>query len=101
MTEYIFAPDTKGKYVVILTYTNLGNQHAIGIECDSRPKMIWDSYEEYSLPLSPDNLSHCCGKNEIFWNIFLMAKIFCTNKKGKEIDSDHIVVCGEICQLSK
>ena len=80
-----FSPNTTGKYIVILTDTYLGNQHAIGIDCDSYPKMIWDSYEEFSLPLSTDNLSRCCGRNEIFFNIRMMAEIFCTYKKEKEL----------------
>ena len=81
MLEHIFSPKTSGKYIAILSSSNLGNNHAIGIDCDSYPKMIWDSYEQYSLPLSRDNLSRCCGKDEVFLKIEMMAEIFRTNKK--------------------
>ena len=43
-----------------------GSVHAIGIDCDSKPKMIWDCCEPRTMTLNRNNLDICVGENVSF-----------------------------------
>ena len=50
-----------GKYVCIVCDHMITNSHAIVIDCDERPKLIWDAYDFQALELNETNLGKCCG----------------------------------------
>ena len=53
--------ETNGLYLCGLKTKSGMNSHVIGIDCTHQK--IYDCEEEYALPLSEKNISHCCGNN--------------------------------------
>ena len=66
--------------VVQLQDTVGNNSHAVGINIAKR--MIYDCQENSALPLSLDNLSHCCGRNRTFARFYHYCEI-CPNNPPK------------------
>ena len=56
------------------------NSHVVGINIAKR--MIYDCQENSALPLSLDNLSHCCGPNRTFVRFYHYCEI-CPNNPLK------------------
>ena len=50
-----------GRYVCVLQDNNYGQNHVVGINCDSKPKMIWDCAEVNALLFTKQNLDRCVG----------------------------------------
>lgn len=71
-----------GKYVCILTsFPNMNNSHAIGVDCDCSPKMIYDSYDQRAVELTIENLNVCSGfPDSVFGSIYQIGKLFFPKK---------------------
>ena len=52
---------TVGKYVCVLQDNNYAQNHVIGIDCESCPKLIWDCAETNALRFTQENLNRCAG----------------------------------------
>ena len=53
---------TVGKYVCVLQDNNYAQNHVIGVDCESIPKLIFDCAETSALKLSQENLNRCVGE---------------------------------------
>ena len=52
---------SKGKFVCVLQDNNYGQNHVVGINCESSPTLIWDCVERNAMELTQRNLD-CCTK---------------------------------------
>ena len=73
--EYLMKSEVKGKYVCVLLDNNECTNHAIGINCDSKPKLIWDCCESQAMFLNMKNLGRCVGEKSTFVRIKFIAKL--------------------------
>ena len=73
--SYLMNPTTKGQYVCLLKDNNCVLSHTVGVNCDSKPKMIWDCCEHMALELTRSNLDRCVGEHETFSSIETMGYI--------------------------
>ena len=64
-----------GKFVCILCDGNFSSTYAIGVDCDSNPKLIWDCCENTALELSSANLDRCCGQGTCLTSIACMVQV--------------------------
>lgn len=64
-----------GKYICVLCDGNYANNHAIGVDCDSNPKLIWDCCEDFSLELTRQNLDRFCGQDTHCYKIQNIAEL--------------------------
>lgn len=73
--EKLMKADVKGKYVCVLLDSNYSTNHAVGIDCDSEPKMIWDCCESQALNLCVSHLNRCVGSDESFVRISYIGEL--------------------------
>ena len=73
LTHYILEVKKAGLLVVQLKATCGSSSHAVGINLEKQ--MIYDCQESNALPLSVNNLSHCCGPNLTFLKFESAAEI--------------------------
>ena len=69
----------EGMYVAILTDSNYGQGHVVGIDCESAPKLIWDSSETRALMLTYANLDRCVGEYQHCFRIRFIGRIMRKN----------------------
>ena len=81
--------ETRGKYVCCLCDGNYSSNHAIGVDCDSCPKHIWDCCERYALELTMKNLHRCCGHNSHFEKIKYVGQLKQYGQKSKKLRNKH------------
>ena len=76
-SNYIpFLMNTKtGKYVCVVTDNNYAEKHVIGIDCESDPKLIWDTSEKQAMELSHENLDKCTGTGNYCLKIRTIGEI--------------------------
>ena len=72
----------KGLFVCILNaFPNSNDTHAIGVDYNVSPKLIWDSCEQSALEFCTDSLNVCVGPNSLFHCIAYIGEII-IEKKG-------------------
>ena len=69
----------EGMFVCILTDNNYGQNHVVGIDCESYPKQIWDTSETHSLELTQANLDRCTGIDNVCIKIKFIGRIMRKN----------------------
>ena len=75
-------PDSKGKYIARLLFSDNNDQHYVSIDCDNR--LIWDTLEEYAMDLTLENLNYCSGKDGIHILKIMAAYKFQDNRKKRK-----------------
>ena len=55
----------RGRYVCVLQDNNYGQNHVVGIDCESIPKLIWDCAERNALLFTQQNLDRCVDHGKI------------------------------------
>ena len=68
--------NVKGLFVCILNaFPNSNNTHAIGVDCNVSPKLIWDSCEKTALKYCTESLDVCVGPNSSFHCVAYIGEI--------------------------
>ena len=75
-------PESTGKYIAWLYFSNDNEDHYVGIDCDNH--LIWDTIEEYVMDLTLENLHYCAGKPGITLEKIVVAYKFQNNKKKRK-----------------
>lgn len=73
--EFLMSTTAIGMYICLLSDQQLGGTHAIGIDCRSEKKIIWDCCESCALELSRENLDKCCGDHNVFANMRSISEL--------------------------
>ena len=73
--DFLISDSSDRMYICILSDQQLARGHAVGIDCRSKPKLIWDCCENQALPLSQENLGICCGVENLFHKISIIAEL--------------------------
>lgn len=67
---------TKGLYVCMVTaYPSFTESHAISVDCNSNPKMIYDCEEITAMEYKMENFHVCSGPNSQFLSIAHIEQI--------------------------
>ena len=75
----------EGLFVCVLTDNNYAEKHVVGIDCGSKPKLIWDSSEKQALELTQTNLDKSTGPNNFCIKIQTIGEIVAKEaKQGKK-----------------
>ena len=90
LAQYIIQVKETGLLVVQLMDTCGNCCHAVGINVEE--KMIYDCQEKNALPLSLNNLSHCCGPNLTFSHFYNMAEIYPNDPKKYKVKFIYDVI---------
>ena len=70
---YLQNSDLDEKWILILKDHNGSEHHAVGFDC--KTQLIYDSCEMKAMKMSLENLSRCCGRNNMFHSIKLMVQL--------------------------
>ena len=70
---YLQNSDLDEKWILILKDHNGSEHHAVGFDC--KTQLIYDSCEDKAMKMSHENLSKCCGQNNMFDSIKLMVQL--------------------------
>ena len=66
---------TCGRYVCVIQDNNYGQNHVVGISCDSNPKLIWDCAETNAMILTQENLNRCAGNGLVCISIKCIGEL--------------------------
>ena len=70
---YLQNKELDEKWILILKDHNGSEHHAVGFDC--KTQLIYDSCEKKAMKMSLENLSRCCGRNNMFHSIKLMVQL--------------------------
>ena len=64
---------------MICDFPNYYESHAIGVDCNSNTKLIWDYYEQSTVEYCEESLTRCCGTNSRFLLISHLGELVRSN----------------------
>ena len=70
---YLQNSDLDEKWILILKDHNGSEHHAVGFDC--KTQLFYDSCEKKAMKMSLENLSRCCGRNNMFHSIKVMVEL--------------------------
>ena len=82
VTQLIINEKTTGLFVAIISSKDGNKSHTVGI--DASTKSIYDCMEKYVLQLNEDNMSICCGPNQVFHKIAYVGELKMKQQKKRK-----------------
>ena len=73
---------TTGLFVAVISSQDGNKSHTVGI--DASTKSIYDCMEKYVLQLNEDNMSICCGPNQVFDKIAYVCELKMKQQKKRK-----------------
>ena len=82
VTQLILNEKTTGLFVAIISSKDGNKSHTVGI--DASTKSIYDCMEKYVLQLNEENMSICCGPNQVFNKIEYVGELKMKRQKKRK-----------------
>ena len=73
---------TTGLFVAVISSKDGNKSHTVGI--DASTKSIYDCMEKYVLQLNEENMSICCGPNQVFNKIEYVGELKMKRQKKRK-----------------